>query len=108
MAGRVTPTITMPIVTMVSFAIVHRHGLERYVADARAAGIAGAIVPDLPVEEAAQLARICKRAEFSLIQLVAPTTPRDRALRIAEATTGFLYYVSITGITGDAGPCPRI
>jgi tryptophan synthase alpha chain len=91
---------------MVSYAIIYRHGLERYVADARAAGIAGAIVPDLPVEEAAGLARICRRAEFSLIQLVAPTTPRERALRIAEATTGFLYYISVTGITGERGALP--
>ena len=86
---------------MVSYAIIYRHGLERYVATAKAAGVAGAIVPDLPVEEAGPLADICRREDFSLIQLVTPTTPRDRALRIAERTTGFIYYVSVTGITGE-------
>jgi len=49
-----------PIVTMLSYAIIFRHGLERYVADARAAGVVGAIVPDLPVEEAGPLADICR------------------------------------------------
>ena len=95
-----------PIVTMVSYAIVFRHGLEQYVADAKRAGAAGAIVPDLPVEEAGPLAEICRREDFSLIQLITPTTPRDRALRIAERTTGFIYYVSVTGITGERTALP--
>ena len=91
---------------MVSYAIVYRHGLEQYVADAKAAGVAGAIVPDLPVEEAGPLAEICRREDFSLIQLITPTTPRERALRIAEQTTGFIYYVSVTGITGERTELP--
>lgn len=95
-----------PIVTMLSYAIVFRHGLERYVADAKAAGVAGAIVPDLPVEEAGPLAAICRREDFSLIQLIAPTTPRDRARRIAESSSGFIYYVSVTGITGERTTLP--
>jgi tryptophan synthase alpha chain len=106
MTRRLTPTLKTPLVTMLSYAIVHRHGAERYVADAQAAGIAGAIVPDLPVEEAEPLARICRAADFSLIQLVTPTTPRQRALRIAESSSGFLYYVSVTGITGERGELP--
>lgn len=95
-----------PIITMVSYSIVFRHGLERYVADAKAAGVAGAIVPDLPIEEAGPLADICRREDFSLIQLITPTTPRDRARRIADLTTGFIYYVSVTGITGERTALP--
>jgi tryptophan synthase alpha chain len=95
-----------PLVTMLSYSIVYRHGLEQYVADAKRAGVAGAIVPDLPVEEAGPLAEICRREDFSLIQLITPTTPRDRALRIAERTTGFIYYVSVTGITGERTALP--
>ncbi len=106
MLGRVTREVAAPMVTMVSYAIVYRHGLEAYVADAKKAGIAGAIVPDLPVEEAGPLAKICRREDFSLIQLVTPTTPRQRALRIVEQTTGFLYYVSVTGITGERTELP--
>jgi tryptophan synthase alpha chain len=104
--GRVAPDMTAPVVTMVSYAIVYRHGLEQYVAEAKAAGVAGAIVPDLPVEEADELARICRDADFSLIQLVTPTTPRDRAVRIANSSTGFLYYVSVAGITGERTELP--
>jgi tryptophan synthase alpha chain len=68
--------------------------------------VAGAIVPDLPVEEAGPLAAICRREDFGLIQLVTPTTPRDRALRIVEQATGFVYYVSVTGITGERTELP--
>lgn len=106
MVGRLTPQLKPPIITMLSYAIVFRHGLERYVADAKAAGVAGAIVPDLPVEESGPLAEICRREDFSLIQLITPTTPRERALRIAERTTGFIYYVSVTGITGERTALP--
>jgi len=76
------------------------------VADAKRAGVAGTIVPDLPVEEAGPLADVCRRADFSLIQLITPTTPRERALRIAEQTSGFIYYVSVTGITGERTAIP--
>lgn len=104
--GTVSGQIEMPLVTMVSYAIVLRRGLERYVAEAKAAGIAGAIVPDLLVEEADKLADICRREDFSLIQLVTPTTPRERAVRIAATSSGFLYYVSVTGITGERKELP--
>lgn len=102
----VAPSLPMPLVTMISYAIVHRHGLERFVAEAQQAGFAGAIVPDLLVEEAGPLSTICRRADFSLIQLVTPTTPRERAVRIANSSTGFLYYVSVTGITGERTQLP--
>ena len=98
--------VTMPRVTMVSYAIIHRYGLARYVAEAQKAGIAGAIVPDLLVEEADELSAICKKADFSLIQLVTPTTPRDRAVQIARSSSGFIYYVSVTGITGERTALP--
>ena len=92
---------------MVAYAIVLRHGPAEYVRDARAAGIAGMIVPDLPADESEELSRICRAADFSLVQLVAPTTPRERALRIAQTSTGFLYYVSVTGITGEGATLPQ-
>ena len=104
--GNLTPQLKMPLVTMVSYAIVLRHGLQRYVVEAKESGIAGAIVPDLPVEESEPLASICRREDFSLIQLVTPTTPRPRAVRIAEQSTGFLYFVSVTGITGERQQLP--
>jgi tryptophan synthase alpha chain len=106
MLGGVSRQIKMPLVTMVSYAIIYRHGLKKYVADAKAAGVCGAIVPDLLVEESDELASVCKAADFSLIQLVTPTTPRERAVRIAHLSTGFLYYVAVTGITGERTELP--
>lgn len=106
MLSRLTPELPAPVVTMVSYSIVYRHGVERYVAAAKAAGVAGAIVPDLPVEESAPMAEVCRREDFSLIHLITPTTPRDRARRIAQRTTGFIYYVSVTGITGERTELP--
>lgn len=107
MLSGVAPREKAPIVTMVSYAIVYRHGLAQFVADAQRAGAAGAIVPDLLVEESPRLADICRAADFSLVQLVTPTTSRERALRIAESSTGFLYYVSVTGITGERTQLPQ-
>jgi tryptophan synthase alpha chain len=104
--GEVAPKVAAPIVTMVSYAIVYRHGLEKYADDVQRRGIAGLIVPDLPVEESPALAKICASREISLVQLVTPTTPRERAVRIAETSTGFLYYVSVAGITGERTALP--
>jgi tryptophan synthase alpha chain len=106
MVGGLSGQLSGPIVGMVSYAIIYRHGLEQFVGRARTAGFAGAIVPDLPVEEAGPLAEVCRREDFSLIQLITPTTPRARALRIAQRTTGFIYYVSVTGITGERSQLP--
>jgi tryptophan synthase alpha chain len=100
------PHLTMPLVTMVSYAILHRRGVERFIADAKQAGFEGAIIPDLLVEEAEQMRSLCTRHDFSLVQLVTPTTTRERMLRIAESSSGFIYFVSVTGITGERNELP--
>lgn len=102
----VAPKVSMPLVSMVSYAIIHRIGPEKYIDAAKGAGFAGAIVPDLLVEESDALSRICRQKDFNLIQLVTPTTPRERALKIVEQSTGFLYFVSVTGITGERTELP--
>ena len=101
--GRLTAA---PVVTMVSYAIVHRSGTENYLREAAVSGVDGLIVPDLPVEESEALLREATAHGLKLIQLVTPTTPRDRALQIARTTTGFLYYVSVAGITGERTTLP--
>jgi tryptophan synthase alpha chain len=98
--------LDVPLVAMVSYSLVHHRGPERFVAEAAAAGLAGAIVPDLPVEESAELTAVAAARDFKLIQLVTPTTPRDRAASIAAASTGFLYCVSVTGTTGERDRLP--
>ncbi len=104
--GAVTPQVETPLVTMGSYAIIYRHGVEKYADALVRHGVAGMIVPDLPLEESPRLAEVCKSRDLSLIQLVTPLTPRDRALRIAETSSGFLYYVSIAGITGERTELP--
>jgi tryptophan synthase alpha chain len=104
--GAERSSIKMPMVSMVSYAIVHRMGIESYVDQAMEAGFVGAIVPDLLVEESESLAKVCRQKNFHLIQLVTPTTPQERALRIAELSSGFLYFVSVTGITGVRSELP--
>jgi tryptophan synthase alpha chain len=106
MLGDTAPKLAAPVVTMVSYAIVYRHGAEKYCDEVKQAGVAGLIVPDLPVEESPQLAAICGQRGLSLIQLVTPLTPRDRAIRICETSTGFVYYVSVAGITGERTELP--
>lgn len=100
------PLADAPLVTMVSYAIVHRHGVDAYLEEAAAAGVDGLIVPDMPVEEAEALGRKAAALDLKLIQLITPTTPPERALKIAETTTGFLYYVSVAGITGERKSFP--
>ncbi|MEM8865331.1 MAG: tryptophan synthase subunit alpha [Planctomycetota bacterium] len=106
MLGDTCPAVPAPIVTMVSYAIIYRHGIEQYCDDVKAKGVAGLIVPDLPVEESPTLSKVCTDRGLSLIQLVTPTTPRDRALQICETSTGFVYYVSIADITGERTALP--
>ena len=72
-----------PMVAMVSYAIIHRMGIERFLNDAATAGFDGLIVPDLPIEESLSLIEKATRRNLKLIQLITPTTPRDRAVAIA-------------------------
>ncbi len=96
----------VPLVAMASFSLIHRRGGDAFVRQAQAAGMSGAIVPDLPVEESAGLAEVAARHDFKLIQLITPTTPRERAREIARTSTGFIYCVSVTGITGERDRLP--
>ena len=95
-----------PFVSMVSYAIIHRIGTDRYLNDAATSGFDGLIVPDLPVEESAALLQKATVRGLKLIQLITPTTPRERAVQIARSTTGFIYYVSVAGITGERQTLP--
>ncbi len=95
-----------PLVAMASFSLIHRRGPDIFVGQAQDAGFSGAVVPDLPLEESATLTEAAARRDFKLIQLVTPTTPPRRACEIARRSTGFLYCVSVTGITGERERLP--
>ncbi len=93
-----------PLVLMGYYNPIYRYGPERFAADARAAGVDGLIVVDLPPEEDAELREPARAAGLHLVRLLTPTTRGDRLTRVLEGASGFLYYVSITGITGSRAP----
>ncbi|MEM7577936.1 MAG: tryptophan synthase subunit alpha, partial [Planctomycetota bacterium] len=99
--------LSLGLVAMVSYSIVHRRGLDAFVAEAKSAGFDGFIFPDLPLEESGAARKAAADAEMILSLLVAPSTPIDRAKRIAEASTGFVYVVSRAGITGARAELPE-
>jgi tryptophan synthase alpha chain len=80
---------------------IHALGEGPFIKRAAAAGAAGLIVPDLPLEESARLRRLAAEEGLDLIALIAPTSPDHRIAKIASAATGFLYLVAVTGVTGS-------
>jgi tryptophan synthase alpha chain len=99
MAGRLKD-IQMPLVFMTYYNPVMRYSLQRFFASCRRYGIDGVIIPDMPVEEGSELSRIGKKYDVATIFLVSPTSTRDRVRKIAAKSRGFIYYVSLTGVTG--------
>lgn len=93
---------TTPIVMMGYYNPIYSRGVDRFLADARAAGIDGLIVVDLPPEEDSELCLPAQAAGLNFIRLATPTTDDKRLPKVLQNTSGFVYYVSITGITGAA------
>ncbi len=91
---------TPPLIGMVSFAIVHRRSAEDFVKRCKEAGLAGLIIPDLPGDEARETFDLVRGAGLDLIQLIAPTTPPERARQIVKTCSGFLYCIAVAGTTG--------
>ena len=99
-AAAVRSESDIPIVLMTYFNPVYHHGVERYLARARSAGVDGLILPDLPPDEGKEVFAACREAGIDPIALLAPTSTDDRIELAAAAGRGFLYYVSLTGVTG--------
>ena len=93
-----------PVILMGYFNPIYIYGVERFLADAKAAGVDGLIVVDLPPEEDDELCLPALRAGLAFIRLATPTTDDKRLPAVLANTAGFVYYVSITGITGAATP----
>ena len=96
----------MALTAMVSFSIVFRHGVEGYLSAAAEAGFDGMIVPDLPLDEAEALEPAADDAGLANVLLIAPTTPPERRVQIARRSRGFLYCISVAGITGERTELP--
>src|SRR3954449_8237143 len=93
---------TTPIVLMGYYNPIYIYGVDRFLADAKAAGVDGLIVVDLPPEEDAELCLPALAAGLNFIRLTTPTTDDQRLPAVLADTSGFVYYVSMTGITGAA------
>jgi tryptophan synthase alpha chain len=98
--------VQQPFCAMTYYNPLFRYGLERFIQDAAGAGIDGLIVPDLPPEEAADLEAACQATGLATIYLLAPTSTDERISLIARHSTGFIYLVSVTGITGARRELP--
>ena len=96
------------LIAMVSVSIVHRMGADRFIEAARETGFDGFIFPDAPLEEAGELARRTGEAGMTASLLIAPTTSRERAARIAALSTGFIYLLARSGITGERDQAPDV
>jgi tryptophan synthase alpha chain len=103
---KASATITMPLVAMVSYSIVFRYGVERFAKRAKSAGFAGLIIPDLPPPEADKVCKIVQSAGLDTVLLVSPSTPPHRRAEIAKLSSGFVYYLSFAGITGERNELP--
>lgn len=96
----------MALVAMVSYSIVYRHEVSHYLRDAAEVGIDGVIIPDLSLEEAPEVEEMASSAGLANILLIAPNSPASRQLEIARHCRGFIYFMSVAGITGERTGLP--
>jgi len=99
--------ITIPLVLMGYINPILAYGLEQFVSDAFSAGAHGFIIPDLPPDEAGSLQALSKKNDMAINYLLAPNSPEERIKYVTQKTTGFVYLVSVTGITGARKDLPK-
>lgn len=98
--------VTIPILAMVSFSIIFKRGTTEFANACQAAGVDGLVLPDVPLEEAERIIEAVKGAGLVSALLVAPTSPAPRRAAIARLCDGFVYYLSVSGITGERKSLP--
>ncbi len=96
----ISPEIKAPIILFTYYNPILNRGIESFLKQIAAAGVQGLVVPDLPLEEAESLIKPAAEIGIEVILLVAPTSPKDRITAIANQSQGFIYLVSVTGVTG--------
>jgi tryptophan synthase alpha chain len=90
----------VPLILMTYFNPVFKYGIQDFIGNARVAGVDGVIIPDLPPDEAKDFIKLSRKASLDTIFLLAPTSTDERIRKVSKASSGFIYYVSMTGITG--------
>lgn len=100
-------SVSVPLLGMLSYSIVFRYGVARFVAEAKSAGFDGLILPDLPPPEAQAVCEQVRAGGLETVLLVAPTTTPQRRKQIADLSSGFVYYLSVSGITGERDQLPE-
>jgi tryptophan synthase alpha chain len=98
--------VAVPVVLMGYYNPIYRHGVARFAEEAREAGADGLIVPDLPPEEADGLIEAARAVDLDTVFLLAPTSTPERVRRVSKVSRGFIYYVSLAGVTGARGQLP--
>jgi tryptophan synthase alpha chain len=97
----------VPIILMGSYNLFYKYGINKFAAEAAAAGVDGLIVPDLPPEDSRLLQSACKKCKMDTIFLVSPVSSPQRIKLAAKSSTGFIYLISLTGITGERRQLPK-
>jgi len=105
-AGQLRQKVDIPLVFMTYFNPVFSYGIEEFCGACTKSGIDGLIIPDLPPEEGSELEAITRRHSLDLIYLLAPTSTEERIRLVAEKSRGFIYLVSVTGVTGARDKLP--
>lgn len=100
------PSLTIPLLAMVSVSIVYRFGADRFIHEAASAGFDALLLPDLPPPEARDTCAKVRSAGLDTVLLVAPTTPPDRRRQILSLCSGFAYYLAVSGVTGQRDHLP--
>ncbi|HQY88639.1 MAG TPA: tryptophan synthase subunit alpha, partial [Tepidisphaeraceae bacterium] len=98
--------VRTPLIAMVSYSIVFRYGVEQFLKDAKSSGFSSVLIPDLPPPEAESVCRLIRAHELDTVLMVAPTTSADRRKTITQLASGFVYYLSVSGITGERDRLP--
>ncbi|MBI5415495.1 MAG: tryptophan synthase subunit alpha [Candidatus Omnitrophica bacterium] len=103
---RIRQRSQIPIALMTYYNPVFHYGEDRFTAKAKASGVDGLIIPDLPPEEGHNLIRAARQDGLATVFFLSPTTTSERMRRVAKSSTGFIYYVSLTGVTGARRQLP--
>jgi tryptophan synthase alpha chain len=106
-AGKLRPQVDAPLVFMSYFNPLFRYGLEKFCRDCDRAGIDGLIIPDLPPEEGTALEKVAHKNGIDVIYLLAPTSTQKRIRMVADHSNGYIYMVSVTGVTGARRQLPK-